>query len=117
MMIALPCLANAEQSSGGSQPRPLILLQKGNPHDHIKRPKSPDRQLITCEYDGINMELNFTVNEGISTLTVTDESPQCLTYTIDTSTLNASVSVGLLYGSIIIQLDTERGNHFSGVIE
>ena len=117
LTLVAPSLAYAKQNSEGTKPRPPITLQKINGSGHTKFPKAPDSQFITCIYDGMTLDLEFVISEGISTLTVTDESPQCLTYNIDTSTLNASVSVGPLYGSIIIQLDTERGNHFSGIIE
>lgn len=65
----------------------------------------------------MTMELTFTISEGMSTLTVTDETPQCITYTIDTSELYVSVPVGVLSGYINIELDTERGNHFTGIFE
>lgn len=116
-MLAVPTLAAADQKSGGSKPRPPITLEKKLGHGHMNRPKAPDRQSITCVYDGMSMELEFIISEGISTLTVTDETPQCLTYTIDTSILNVSVPVGSLSGSISIELDTERGNHFTGIFE
>ena len=117
LAIAIPSLAAAEQNSRESKPRPPITLQKGNMGGITRYPKAPDRQSITCVYDGSTMELSFTVSEGISTLTVTDETPQCFTYSIDTSSLYVPVPVGSLSGSINIELDTERGNHFSGIIE
>lgn len=117
LALALPSMVSAEQQSGQSKPRPPITLQKGSGHNHGNFPKAPDRQSITCTYDGTTMKFNFTVTEGISTLTVTDETPQCATYTIDTSTLFVSVPVGPLSGSITIELDTERGTHFMGIME
>lgn len=116
-MFAATSQALAEQNSKGSKPRPPITLHKGNGHGHINRPKAPDRQRITCSYDGMTLELDFTISEGISTLNVTDETPQCLTYTIDTSSLCVSVPVGPLSGSITIELNTERGNNFTGIIQ
>ena len=62
------------------------------------------------------MTLSFVIPEGNATLTVTDEYGQYITYSVDTSTLNVSVSVGDLKGFITVQLDTERGNHFHGII-
>ena len=117
LALALPSLAVAEQKSGEKKPRPPITLGKSCAGSSIKRPKAPDRQSITCTYDGTIMEFYFTVSEGISTLTVSDETLQCMTYIIDTSTLEVSVPVGILSGSISIELDTERGNHFTGVME
>ena len=116
-MLAIPSLVVAEKSSSGSTPRPPITLQKGYGHGVIKFPKSPDRQSITCAYDGMGLELDFAISEGMSTLTVTDETPQCSTYTIDTSSLSVSIPIGSLSGSISIELDTELGNHFSGIME
>ena len=115
MTLLLPSLASAEKSSGGS--RPPITLQKVKANGHVKFPKAPDRQSIICTYDGTTMEFNFKVSEGISTLTVTDKTPQCVTYTIDTTPLSVSVPVGSLSGSITIELDTERGTHFMGIME
>ena len=117
LAFALPSLAVAEQKSEERKPRPPITLGKSCAGSSIKRPKAPDRQSITCTYDGATMDFSFTVSEGISNLTVTDETPQCLTYTIDTSTLEVSVPVGSLSGSITIELDTERGNLFTGIME
>ena len=117
LAITLPLMAVAEQKSDQSPPRPPITLHKGYLGDVVKRPKAPNRQSITCTYDGTFMEFDFMVSEGISTLTVTDETPQCITYTIDTSTLYVSVPVGPLSGSITIELDTERGTHFMGIME
>lgn len=116
LAFALPILAAADQKSGQSKPRPPIILSKGYGHGLGNYPKAPDRQSITCTYDGATLEFDFTVSEGISTLTVTDETPQCVTYTIDTSSLYVSVPVGPLSGSISIELDTERGNYFVGTI-
>ena len=56
-------LALAEKSSRDSSPRPPITLQTGDKGGHIKRPKTPSRQLITCTYDGMTLELNFTLSE------------------------------------------------------
>lgn len=117
LALALPSLAVAEQKSKEKKPRPPITLQKGNMGGVIKYPKAPDRQSIMCTYDGTVMEFNFTVSEGFATVTVTDETPQCVIYTIDTSTLDVSLPVGVLSGSITIELDTERGNHFTGIME
>ena len=117
LAFVLPSLAVAEQKSEEKKPRPPITLQKGNAGGIIQYPKAPERQSILCTYDGTKMEFNFTVSEGLSTVTVTDETPQCVTYTIDTSALQVSVPVGTLSGSITIELDTERGNHFTGIME
>lgn len=119
LLLALgqPLLAVAEQSSRGSNPRPPVILHKGHGNSHGNFPKAPDRQSITCTYDGSTMEFNFTVAEGTATLTLTDETPQCVTYTFDTSNLEVSVPVGTLYGTITIELDTERGNHFKGIMK
>ena len=117
LLLASPSLASAEQSSGDQKPRPPILLKKGHKGDYTKCPKAPDCQSITCTYDGITMELTLTISEGISTLTVIDQTPQCIMYTIDPSYLFVSVPVGTLAGSINIELDTERGNHFTGIFE
>ena len=117
ILLATPFMAFAEQSKNGSKPHPPITLQKGHKGAYIKFPKAPDRQSITCAYDGMSLELDFAISEGVSTLTVTDETPQCSTFIIDTSTLSVSVPVGFLSGSISIELDTELGNHFTGIMK
>ena len=116
-MLAAPSLASAEPSLGDRKPRPPITLSSRDRGGLIKRPKVPCRQSITCTYDGMTMELNFTISEGTSTLTVIDETPQCFTYTIDTSPLYVSIPVGSLSGSITIELYTERGTNFTGIME
>lgn len=117
MMLATPSFLVAEKSSSGSKPRPPITLHKGHKGGYTNFPKAPDRQSITCTYDGMTLALDFAISEGVSTLTVTDETPQCSTFIIDTSLLSVSIPVGSLTGSISIELDTEGGNLFTGIIE
>lgn len=116
-MVAVPTTVLADKSSDTGQGKPPIILQQASKGVIIKRPKAPSRQLVTCSYDGSTLELNFKISEGMSTITVTDETLQCVTYTIDTSELYVSIPVGPLYGSISVTLDTELGNHFEGTIE
>lgn len=52
ILLATPFMAFAEQSKNGSKPHPPITLQKGHKGVYIKFPKAPDRQSITCAYDG-----------------------------------------------------------------
>lgn len=94
----------------------MILVKKGK-EVIAGRPKAPDRQVITCTYDGYGMDLNFTYSEGMAVLTVTDENLQGLVYNIDTSLLDVYVPVGNLAGAINIELETEHGNVYEGEIK
>lgn len=115
-MLAVTFAIMADPSSNSHETHATIILEKDHGSGHLKRPKAPDRQVVTCAYDGEVMTLSFVIPEGNATLTVTDEYGQYITYSVDTSTLNVSVSVGDLKGFITVQLDTERGNHFHGII-
>ena len=71
LALALPSLAAAEQKSGGKQTRPPITLTKENGSGHLKRPKAPDRQSITCSYDGMIIDNNLKTigwNDRISSV-------------------------------------------------
>lgn len=116
LMLTMPIMASATQSSDSSKPRPPITLQKGNGNVHVKCPQAPDRQLVTCAYDGEGIALSFVIPEGIATLIVSEEYLQYATYTVDTSYLMAYVPVGTLTGVINVQLYTERGNLYYGII-
>ena len=95
LMLVTPTLVKAEKSTNGDNPRPPITLCPGNGGVHVKRPKAPSRQSITCEYDGAEMEFHFTVSEGICTLCVTDQTPQTVTYTIDTSSFLVDAAIAV----------------------
>ncbi|MDE6478649.1 MAG: hypothetical protein K2L45_00135 [Muribaculaceae bacterium] len=53
----------------------------------------------------------------MATLSVTDDSLQVLTYEVDTTPLEVYVTTGALSGTVYIELETEKGNTFSGTIE
>ena len=89
----------------------LVKQETGKP---IRRPKAPDRQVVTCEYDGENLHLSFVYPEGSATLSVTDDSLLTATYLIDTDPLDLKVSVGSLSGTISVKIETEYGNTFVG---
>ena len=114
--IITPCLAeNNEQNQ--QTPQSSTVLVNTDRGGSIKRPKAPDRQQVTCAYDGEMMYLNFAIPEGMATLSVTDESMKVLTYEIDTTPLDICVTTGALIGNVYIELETEKGNIFTGTIE
>lgn len=117
LLACFPFIALADQSSQSDNSGKKITLQKGNNHGYIKTPKAPDRQVITCTYDGYGMDLDFTFSEGMGVLTVTDETFQPHVYDIDTSLLDVYVPVGNLAGTIDIELETENGNVYEGEIK
>ncbi|MDE6341464.1 MAG: hypothetical protein K2K93_04035 [Muribaculaceae bacterium] len=94
-----------------------IILQRKRVGDNIKRPKSPDIQMITCAYDSKGMELTFAMSEGLSTFIVLDSEKQGGVYTIDTSSPEVYVVVGELSSPIHVQLETERGAVYEGKFE
>ena len=98
LMLVYPALSKAEKSTDVTASRPPVTLSPGHKGGHGKFPKAPSRQSITCEYNGAEMEFHFTVSEGICTLCVTDQTPQTVTYTIDTSSflVDAAIAVKIL---------------------
>lgn len=110
------CMADSNQKSQ-QPPKVSITLVKLNRGTSANRPKAPDRQVVTCSYDGETLHLSFIIPEGTATLSVTDETLLTSIYKIDTAPLEISVSVGELYGTISIEMVTEMGNRFCGQIE
>ncbi|MDE6554164.1 MAG: hypothetical protein K2K98_14570 [Muribaculaceae bacterium] len=116
LAFGMPLLVHAEPVPDSHQGDTPIILEKSKDPLPIKRPQAPDRQVVACYYDGEVMTLCFVISEGNAILTLTDEDCQSTTYTIDTSTLEVRIAVGDLNGIISIQLETERGNIFVGVL-
>lgn len=114
--LATPCSAENNQQAS-QNPKSTTTLVKTNRGASIRRPKSPDRQQVTCTYDGEVMNINFTISEGMAMLSVTDDSLQFLTFEIDTTPLDVYITIGAHTGTINIELETENGNIFSGTIE
>ena len=94
-----------------------IFLRKMGTGMKPLRPKSPDRQVITCAYDGEILHLSFVIPEGTATFSVTDETLLTSTYEIDTTPLEVSVSVGELFGTVSLEMETALGNGYNGIIE
>lgn len=111
--ISTLCMAEPNQQSPQKQKAPIILV---NPNKEVStsRPKAPDRQAITCAYDGEQLLLTFVYSEGMATLSVTDETLLSSTYEIDTAPLVVTVPVGQLNGTILIELETESGRQYIG---
>lgn len=110
------CMAESNQQTKQKQSVPITLV-KINRGGASTRPKAPDRQVITCEYDGEQMFLTFVCSEGFATISVTDQTLLSSIYEIDTAPLEVSVTVGDLCGNINIEMETEKGNSYSGTIE
>lgn len=110
------CMAEPTQPAPKTQKVPIILV-KINKGVSSRRPKAPDRQVVTCAYDGEEMCLSFVIPEGMATLTVTDESLLSSTYEFDTTPQAVSVIVGYLEGKVSIEIETELGNVYKGDID
>lgn len=116
MLATMPMIMQAHPSADSRKPRPPIILEKNNSNGQTKRPQAPDRQMVTCSYDGTGLMLTLKIPEGIATFTVSDEKMNDWTYTIDTSEIEIYVNIEPLSGNITLQLDTERDNHFFGIL-
>lgn len=92
----------------------LVRVNKGKP---FTRPKAPDRQVITCLYDGEELFFNFAIPEGSATVTVTDETKTISIYQIDTTQLEIHITVGEFIGDALIEVETELNNRYYGQIE
>lgn len=111
------CMAEQNQPAAPKPQKVPIILVKINKGVSSKRPKAPDRQVVTCAYDGEDMHLSFVIPEGMATLSVTDESLLSSTYAFDTSLQEITVIVGALEGAISIEIGTEWGNVYKGEID
>ena len=117
IFASIPFVCVAELPPSKEESNTIIILQKTQNKRHSKYPKSPDRQIVSCSYDGEGIELTFVYSEGISTLTITDDVLNENSYVIDTSCLNVYVPAHGLVGNIYIKLETEDGAIFEGQIE
>lgn len=109
------CMAEPTQPAPKTQKVPIILV-KINKGVSSRRPKAPDRQVVTCAYDGEEMCLSFAIPEGMATLSVTDESLLSSTFEIDTTPLEVTVPVGQLCGTVTIEMETDSDHHYYGVM-
>lgn len=95
----------------------IITLKRRRGESHAKRPKAPDRQIITCYYDGVGIQLTFSISEGNGVLYVCDEYLHGGYFNIDTTNLEDYIEVGEeLSGLIQIEIVTERGNTYCGML-
>ena len=111
------CMAEyANPTQTEARKTPIVLTKKGK-DTIVGKPKAPDRQIVTCAYDGEELHLSFLYSEGTATLSVTDETLLTSIYQIDTTPLDISVSVGELFGTVSIEMETENGNSYYGEIK
>lgn len=94
----------------------ITFLQKDSRAGHNRRPKSPDRQIITCEYTGDTLRLSLTIPEGFGNLYVYNDNNLIGNFDIDTTSLDINIPVGSLSGNIYIELSTEKENIYSGTL-
>ena len=109
------CMAGQTQQSPKT-PKVPITLVKVNKGVSARRPKAPDRQIVTCAYDGEELHLSLVIPEGMATLSVTDETLLTSIYEFDTTSLEVSVPAGDLIGTISIEMETDN-NTYCGQIE
>ena len=110
------CLAEPNQQSQKSQKAPITLVKRNRGASTI-RPKSPDRQVVSCDYDGEYLHISLVIPEGMATLSVTDETLLTATYHFDTTPLEVTVPIGQLQGSVYVEMETESGNFYHGEME
>ena len=116
-LLCISSICNAE-SNQQSQPTPKvpITLVKINKGASSTRPKAPDRQIVTCAYDGEALHLSFVYSEGTVSLYVTDDTLFTSIYEFDTDGLEVSIPVGSLYGTVYIEMMTENGVTYRGCL-
>lgn len=114
--LSLLCMAETNQTTKNQPKAPITLVKKNRGASTI-RPKAPDRQVVTCAYEEEELYFSFVIPEGMATVTVKDENLFSLTYEIDTAPLEVYIPVGELTGDINVELETEKGNFYSGTIE
>lgn len=119
--LAITCsgmiLTMHAENSAQETNQSTITLTKSVRTNPIKRPKAPDHQVITCAYDGEELHFSLMIPEGMATLSVTDETILTATYEFDTTPLELSIPVGLLLGLVSIELETENGNIYTGIMQ
>lgn len=116
-LFSTHCLAESTTADNKDSRKEPINLVKTGKGAIAGRPKAPDRQVVTCAYDGEELHLSFVYSEGAATISVTDETFLTSTYVIDTTPLVVSVPVGELVGTVSIEMETENENSYTGIIE
>lgn len=122
VLIALVCsgpffTTRADQKESEKKEPSTFTLLKAVRSNHQGRPKAPDRQVVTCAYDGEDLRISFVIPEGTATLSVTDETLLTAFYQFDTTPLEVTVPVGALQGTVYVEMETESGNFYQGELE
>lgn len=108
------CLATGNDDN--PYPNNGPILTKTTTGQTSKRPHMPDRQMITCVYDGENICLDFAYSEGMCDVYVTDaRTGEMQLFSFDSSELSVLIYVGEI-GESYIALVTEYGNTYEGTI-
>lgn len=89
----------------------VIKCRKPRPN----RPGMPSRQIINCTYDSGELTIDFTVTEGMCEVVLTENTGMAFQYTVDSSELTVTIFVDLI-GESEIEISTESGNVYSGVL-
>lgn len=107
------CLAD---NGGENQTNNTLKLTKIKGGQTSNRPHMPDRQVITCVYDGENICLDFAYSEGVCDTYVMDaRTGEMQHFSFDSSELSVFIYVGEI-GESYITLVTEYGNTYEGTI-
>lgn len=107
----------SDQSNNRKYPAEMhpFNLRKGL-KDPMSRPGAPDRQRVSCYYDGETIVIDFYYPEGECLVTLTDlytGMTQC--HSDNSSGLEISVPVGEIFESSI-EVSTEKGNKYIGLL-
>lgn len=117
LTIFASCLQICLADNGGGNPSDNnIKLTNKRGGQVSSRPHVPERQYITCAYDGENICLNFAYSEGMCDVYVADAcTGEMQSFSIDSSELSVAICVGEI-GESYITLITENGNTYEGSV-
>lgn len=111
-VLGSPC-AHADGVQTSSKTTVIITSkEKGN----SIRPKAPSHQFVECTYNGESLDISFEYDEGPACMSVTDMHSGDVQY-FYIATDEPSVTYIGHVGVSIIEITTEAGNIYSGILE
>lgn len=94
----------------------IVILERQGDKSTGKRKKMPDKQIISCCYDGESLVVDFSMPDGLCTVTIFDpETNASKSYLIDSSLLTVNLDVSQSQ-SLYIEIMTGRGVIYEGYI-
>lgn len=117
-LILSLCIYFIPSASAGSENNGTKATQtlKSSGSKISKRPRIPNGQEVVCAYDNEVVEIQFKYPEGDANVKIGDGvSGETQVYYIDTSSCSI-IPLPTDYGNVCLQITTEMGNVYEGML-